>query len=114
MESSGLGGVPNGAHGTGYMHPLLVLGLYMHLGMCCRTVYNYSVICIVVLMPLHARICISGWFSAVIDVLADYLTSFHNMPLQACLTSNELRRWTCLLGDTGFVSISAGLLSVGI
>ena len=58
---------------------LLVLGLYMCFRMCCRTVYDHSVICIVSLMPFHAHIYVSGCFSAVTDVSVDYLTSFYNM-----------------------------------
>ena len=56
-------------HGAGYMCPLLVLSLYMHFGVCSKGVYSHSVVCMIILMSLHAHICISGWFSTITDVI---------------------------------------------
>ena len=61
MELSGWGGILDGVCGTGCMHPFLVLGMYMYLGMCCGIVYDSSTIYMVDFAPFHACIYVSGW-----------------------------------------------------
>ena len=60
------------------MHPVSVWSVYMHVGVCCRGVYNDSEMCTVVIMQFRIHIWDFRCFSAVTDVSVDYLTSFYN------------------------------------
>ena len=76
VRSSGWGGVLGGAHGTGYVHLLLVLSLCIYLRVCSGVRYSRYGVCFIILMSFHTYVCVSGWFSAVTDVFADYLSGF--------------------------------------
>ena len=60
------------------MCPVLVCLVYMRVGMCCWDVYSDSAVCTVVVMWFHVLIWDFWCFSAVTDVLVDYLTNFYN------------------------------------
>ena len=60
------------------MHPFLVWVVYMCVGVCCRGVYSVSVMCTAVIMWFCVHIWDFQCFSAITDVLVDYLTSFYN------------------------------------
>ena len=73
---SGCGEIPDWGCGARYMHPVLAWAVYMHVGVCRQGVYNDSEMCTVVIMQF--RVCIWDFkcFSAITDLLADYLTCF--------------------------------------
>ena len=60
------------------MRPISVWVVYMHVGVCHQGVYNDSEMCTVMIMQFHIHIWDFQCFSAVTDVLVDYLTSFYN------------------------------------
>ena len=72
------GEIPDWGCGAGYMRLFLVWVVYIHIGVCCRGVYNGSEMCTVMIMWFRVHIWDFQSFSAITDVSVDYLTSFYN------------------------------------
>ena len=71
--------MPDGVCRARYMHVELVLSLCTQGEICSRNKYSCSGVCVSMSMwdPVLLSVCLGG-FSVIIDVCADYLTSFYN------------------------------------